>query len=178
MNKRQNIKPRIGIDIGRVIMAPVKDGKADTSFLSGSLERAMQTPPSPGAFDGVSALVDASGGQAWLISKAGANVQKKTKQWLREWDFYNKTGLQRGNLRFCLKRHEKAHHCRQLKINHFIDDRLDVLEHLQGIVPKLYLFGEQKRPEETPCWVTHLPDWVSTVSVVLRDLQDAQFQLQ
>ncbi|MDH3741826.1 MAG: hypothetical protein OER56_09535 [Hyphomicrobiales bacterium] len=172
MNKTQNIKPRMGIDIGRVIMAPVKGGKADTSFLTGNMERAMQTPPSPGAFDGVRALVDASHGQAWLISKAGANVQHKTKQWLREWDFFNETGMPRGNLRFCLRRHEKAHHCSQLKITHFIDDRLDVLEHLRGIVPNLYLFGEQKRPEDTPCWVTHVADWPFTTSVVLNDLAD------
>ena len=70
--------PHIGIDIGRVIMAPVRDGKADTSFLQGDLARALQTPPSPGAFAGVRRLVEACGGQAWLISKAGPSVQFKT----------------------------------------------------------------------------------------------------
>jgi len=40
--------PRLGIDIGRVIIGAVDDsGRADTSFLSGTLERAMETPPTP-----------------------------------------------------------------------------------------------------------------------------------
>jgi hypothetical protein len=63
MSEKRTIEPRIGIDIGRVIMAPIKGGKADTSFLNGSLERAMQTPPSPGAFEGVKTLVTAFSGQ-------------------------------------------------------------------------------------------------------------------
>jgi hypothetical protein len=42
---------RIGIDIGRVIMAATDaDGSADTSFLSGSLSAAMRTAPNEGAF--------------------------------------------------------------------------------------------------------------------------------
>ncbi len=159
--------PRIGIDIGRVIMAPVKDGKADTSFLSGSLERAMETPPSPGAFDAVRDLVELFDGEAWLVSKCGKTVQDKTKRWLRHWDFYGETGLRPENLRFCLKRPEKAGHCKQLKLTYFIDDRLDVLEHLEGIVPNLYLFGEQKT-NDFPGWLTHVPNWAEAWDAVSR----------
>ena len=151
-------------------MAPVKGGKADTSFLSGGLERALQTPPSPGAMEGVRGLVDAFAGQAWLISKAGPNVQEKTKRWLRHWDFYSETGLLRHHLRFCLERSQKAAHCKQLCITHFIDDRLDVLEHLRGLVPSLYLFGEQPRLGRVPDWVTHVDDWYETSDIVMRDL--------
>ena len=86
MSTKRTIVPRIGIDLGKVIMEPVVGGKADTAFLSGSIEKAMETPPSPGAFEGVKTLVAAFGGRAWLISKAGPNVQRKTKQWLRHWD--------------------------------------------------------------------------------------------
>jgi len=174
MNKHRNSEPRIGIDIGRVIMAPVKGGKADTSFLSGGLEKALATPPSPGAFVGVRSLVSAFGGRAWLVSKAGPNVQHKTKQWLRHWDFYGETGLPREHLRFCLERSQKVGHCRQLKITHFIDDRLDVLEHLHGSVAKLYLFGEQPSLDEVPDWVTPVADWRETTEAVLRDLAPDQ----
>ena len=169
-NTKQNKQPRIGIDIGRVIMAPVKGGKADTSFLSGGMEKALKTPPSPGAFDGVRDLVEAFGGQAWLISKAGPNVQDKTKHWLRHWDFYGVTGLPRHHLRFCLQRAQKAGHCKQLCITHFIDDRLDVLEHLRGLVPNLYLFGEQPGLDRAPDWVTPVIDWHETPGFVRRDL--------
>lgn len=41
MSDQQDLEPRIGIDIGKVIMTPVAGGKADTSFLGGSFERAM-----------------------------------------------------------------------------------------------------------------------------------------
>ncbi len=170
MSKKRTIEPRIGIDIGRVIMAPVKGGKADTSFLSGSLEKAMQTPPSPGAFENVKALAAAFGGRAWLISKAGPNVQHKTKQWLRHWDFFTATGLPADNLRFCLERPQKAAHCRQLKITHFIDDRLDVLEALREDVPHLYLFGEQPKLDAVPAWAVHVLDWQAASSAVLAQL--------
>ena len=49
---------------------------------------------------------------------------------------------------FCLKRPEKAIHCRELGITHFIDDRTDVLAAMIGVVPLLYLFGPQRG--ETP----------------------------
>ncbi len=153
-------------------MAPVKDGKADTSFLSGSVERAMETPPSPGAFDAVRDIVELFDGDAWLVSKCGKTVQDKTKRWLRHWNFYGETGLKPENLRFCLKRPEKAGHCKQLKLTYFIDDRLDVLEHLQGIVPNLYLFGEQKT-DSFPDWLIHAPDWAHAWEAVSRDVSEA-----
>lgn len=170
MASREKKEPRIGIDIGRVIMAPVKGGKADTTFLAGSLDRAMQTPPAPGAFEGVRTLVDAFAGQAWLVSKAGASVQYKTKLWFRHWDFFAETGLPSDHVRFCLRRSEKAAYCRQLKITHFIDDRLDVLQYLRGLVPHLYLFGEQPSLIDIPDWVIHVLDWPETTVRVLEEL--------
>lgn len=174
MAKKRNRQARIGIDIGKVIMAPIKGGKADTSFLSGNLERALETPPSAGAFDAVRQLVAAFEGQAWLVSKAGPSVQYKTKQWLKHWDFYGATGLPRAHLRFCLKRPEKAGHCKQLRITHFIDDRLDVLKHLRGSVPHLYLFGEQPGLDDIPDWVVHVADWQETTKAVLLDLKRSE----
>lgn len=173
MIKQKKTSPRLGIDIGKVIMSPISGGKSDTSFLSGDLQRAMQTPPSPNAFEGVKALVDAFDSQAWLVSKAGPNVQFKTKEWLKHWKFFAETGLPRDNVRFCLQRPEKAGHCKQLKISHFIDDRLDVLEHLRGIVSHLYIFGEQPRLNNIPDWVTHVADWRQTVETVVQDLADS-----
>ncbi len=174
MNKQRKREPGIGIDIGRVIMAPVVGGRADTSFLSGGLEKALGTPPSPGAFEGVRSLVSAFAGRAWLISKAGPKVQQKTKQWLRHWHFYDETGLPRTHLRFCLQRSQKSLHCRQLRLTHFIDDRLDVLEHLRGLVPDLYLFGEQPDLDGIPDWVTPVADWRETTEAVLERLAPLQ----
>lgn len=161
-----NRKHKIGIDIGRVIIGPVLNGKADTSFLGSTIKKSMETPPSPGALEGVKKLVEVFEGQAWLVSKCGPNVQYKTKKWLHHWDFYQLTGLLEQNVRFCLERHQKAAHCKQLKLNFFIDDRMDVLQHLQGIVPNLFLFGEQKSKVAIPRWVTHVKNWNETVEQV------------
>lgn len=168
MKKKQN---RIGIDIGRVIIGSVIGGKADTSFLGGSLDKALLTQPSPHAFDSVAKLVDLFDGNAWLVSKCGPSVQQKTKAWLKHWNFYQITGLPEGNVRFCLERPQKAHHCKQLKITHFIDDRLDVLENLRGLVPNLYLFGEQPKLDLIPNWVSHTDNWISVVDAVTSHLR-------
>ena len=158
--------PRLGIDVGKVIIGPVIGGKADTAFLGSTLEKAMDTPPSLNAFECITRLVDLFEGNAWLVSKCGPNVQQKTKAWLRHWNFHEITGLPVNNVRFCLERPQKAHHCKQLKITHFIDDRLDVLQHLNGLVPNLYLFGEQPKLDVIPDWVTHVENWINTADTI------------
>lgn len=150
---------RIGIDIGRVIIGPVIDGREDTSFLGKRLEDALHTPPAPGALAGVADLVARTGGSAWLISKCGPGVQAKTRAWLDHHKFWRVTGMDRSHLRFCLKRPDKALHARQLRLTAMIDDRVDVLAHLEGIVRERLLFGEQERP--APGWATHLRDWAA-----------------
>lgn len=135
---------RIGIDIGRVIMAPTAhDGRADTSFLHGSDEQAMQTPPADGAMEVIGQLVQATKGNVWLVSKAGPRIAALTTRWLSHVDFFRKTALPEGNVRFCRERADKALHARQLRLTHFIDDRADVLGHLRHVVPNLFLFGHQ-----------------------------------
>ena len=84
---------KIGIDIGRVIIGPVVNGREDTSFLGKRLEDALDTPPAEGAIEGVAELVERSRGQAWLISKCGPGVQAKTRAWLERQQFWRKTGM-------------------------------------------------------------------------------------
>lgn len=150
---------RIGIDIGRVIIGPVLNGRADTSFLGARLADALHTPPAPGAFAGVAELVARTDGQAWLVSKCGPGVQAKTRAWLDHHEFWARTGMDRRHLRFCLKRPEKALHARELGLTAMIDDRVDVLVHLEGIVRERLLFGEQDRP--APAWATAVRDWAA-----------------
>lgn len=175
MKNIKNITPRVGIDFGKVIISPIKGGKSDTAFLSGNLSCAMQTPPGAGAFAGVRALVDLFAGQAWVVSKAGPSVQQKSTQWMRHWNFHEETGLPFNHLRFCRRRSEKAEHCTQLGITHFIDDRLDVLRHLRGVVPHLYLFGEQPRLNQVPDWVTPISEWSETRSHIIKDLPQLEY---
>ena len=52
--------------LGAQVAGPVDDrGGADTSFLSGTPERAMQTPPAPGAFAAIARLARAFDGAVW-----------------------------------------------------------------------------------------------------------------
>jgi hypothetical protein len=158
----ESIKMKLGIDIGRVIIAPdAPNRRADTSFLGGSMEAALATPPYEGMFDVVPALVERFAGQVCLVSKAGPRVQEKTKRWLTHHQFYARTGISSRNVRFCLERAQKADHCRQLCVTHFIDDRADVLAHLDGVVANRYLFGPQKYPVQAQpgyVWVNTWPD--------------------
>lgn len=174
MTTSQLPRPILGIDIGRVIIGPVDDhGRADTSFLSGTVERAMQTPPAPGALDSIAQLARAFGGDVWLVSKCGPGIQAKTRRWLAHWHFWDATGIAPDHLRFCLKRPQKADHCRELAITHFIDDRVDVLEHLRGLVPHLYLFGADWRTRRAPAWALPVITWPRALAAVLATLPSA-----
>lgn len=158
---------KLGIDFGKVIMGPVLNGKADTTFLGGGFEQAMQTPPSEQAFEVIGRLVEAFERNVWIISKCGPSVQNKTKAWLKCWDFYAKTGMRTDRLRFCLQRHEKAEICKELSITHFIDDRSDVLEPMQGIVQHLFLFGEQPDELKIPQGIISVPNWIEAEKAIL-----------
>lgn len=155
MKNKQN---KIGIDIGRVIITP-GDDSSDTSFLRGNVQDALNTQPYPGAFETIAKLVQLYDGRVWLVSKAGPRTQEKTRLWLEHHQFYERTGIGKQQVRFCRQRHEKADHCRELQITHFIDDRIQVLRHLRYLVPKLYLFGEQKNGFINPHWIVPTLNW-------------------
>ena len=101
---------RLGIDVGRVLISPGEDSAPDTSFIGGTLEDALRTPPYEGMFDVVPALVNRFCGQVWIISKCGRRVQDRTLQWFDHHRFFERTGVNRLNVRFCLKRPDKALH--------------------------------------------------------------------
>lgn len=156
----------MGVDIGRVIICGVSDSSGeDTSFFQGGIDETLRTPAVEGAFETLPILVERFGGRVWLVSKCGERTQQRTLAWLDYHDFYRLTGIPADNVRFCRARQDKAIHCRELAITDFIDDRLDVLEALRGVVARCYLFGVQRHP--VPPWVTPTPDWAAVRSSVL-----------
>jgi len=156
--RKNQTEGRLGIDIGRVLMCPAdEDGRPDTSFLEADERAAMEVPPTPGMFEVVAGLVRMFEGRVWLVSKAGPRIERLTGRWLERHEFFERTGLRRDRVRFCRKREEKRGHALSLGLTHFIDDRTDVLEHLRGVVPHLYLFGVQTG--SIPPWTVHVADW-------------------
>ncbi|MGW4940301.1 hypothetical protein ACWEOZ_01740 [Actinoplanes sp. NPDC004185] len=158
---------RLGVDIGRVIIGGGAPGGHDTQFFSGDTARMLATPAVPAAIDTLARLVPLFG-QVWLISKCGERVQRHTRQWLDHHDFAARTGVPGDHLRFCLRRPDKAVHCAQLGITHFVDDKLDVHRALRGVVPHRYLFGPQRTPP--PDWVEHTPTWAAAEAAIRRSL--------
>jgi hypothetical protein len=151
---------RLGIDIGRVLMCPTRDdGRPDTSFLGAAGDDALATPPAPGMFDVVPALVSLFGGRAWLVSKAGPRIEALTRRWLQHHRFFERTALSPSHLRFCRRREDKRAHADELALTHFIDDRVDVLQHLRGAVDCLALFGVQTAA--IPEWTVPIPNWAT-----------------
>jgi len=164
-------EPVLGIDIGRVIIGAADlSGRADTSFLSGSDEVALSTPASEGAFDAIAELTRDFASRVWLVSKCGPRIQQLTRRWLQRQSFYERTGLRPDRVRFCRERHEKRDHCADIGATHFVDDRLDVLEHLNGLVPHLYWFGHQIGKASAPAWAQPVRDWSEARGLILSQL--------
>jgi hypothetical protein len=157
MTRRQ---PRLGIDIGRVII----DGSShpnggDTAFFEGDEATLLATPEMQGAFAAIATLHADFGGRVWLVSTCGPRVQARTLRWLAGHDFYGRTEVDPGNVRFCRMRPDKRRHCEELDLTHFVDDRPDVHKAIHGTVDYQYLFGQEVGTEHAvpaPAWADAL----------------------
>jgi len=151
-------EPRLGIDIGRVIIdGPAHRGAGDTAFFHGDEVAMLATPEMAGAVPAIARLVALFSGQVWLVSKCGPAVQARTLRWLDGHEFYQRTGLLPGNVRFCLTRPDKRQHCTELDLTHFVDDHPEVHAAIRGTVDHQYFFGPQREP--VPGYGIHVPDW-------------------
>lgn len=121
----------LGVDIGGVIIDRVSEDGPDAP-----------RRPVDGAFDAIRRLVaERFGERVWLVSRT--DEEAALVDWLDRSDFHRITGVARERVRFCRKRHEKAAICRETGISHFVDDRLEVLGHLVGLVRHLYLLDSR-----------------------------------
>ncbi len=163
-------QPRLGIDIGLVIIdGPSHPDGGDTAFFQGDIDALRRTPAMVGAFEMIPELVRRFDRQVWLVSKCGPRVQERTRRWLEHHEFFARTGIDPAHLRFCLRRPEKAIHCREFAITHFIDDQPEVHGALKGLVTHLYLFGPQPKP--APQWLTPVLTWADASRAVLESLE-------
>jgi len=159
-------QPRLGIDIGRVIIdgASHPDG-GDTAFFNGDEATMLATPEMAGSVDAIATLVSQVDGRVWLVSKASPKIQAKTLRWLDERDFYRRTGLPRDQVRYCRARADKRIHCVELELTHFVDDHPEVHEAIRGAVEHQYFFGPQREP--VPSYGVHTPTWPVALDLIL-----------
>jgi hypothetical protein len=155
----------VGIDFGGVIVRNLKKIPGeDTSLDDNTGPRVARE----GAFEAIREIVLACDGRVWIVSKAGPAMQARTHAWLEAADFFARTNMNPDNVCFCREREEKEKICRDLKITHFIDDRVHVMQILRGAVPLLYLFGEPGGERYCPPWATFVTVWSEVADLVTR----------
>ena len=135
MNAKEQI---LGIDIGGVIIDVWKHGN-DKLFFSDNF---LETPEVTGAFEAIRSLRK-SFDSIQFISHCSDENRARFIGWLKVHNFYKETGSKLENMTFCLSRSDKAPICKDLRITHFIDDRLEVLHSLTTVQNK-YLFQPRK----------------------------------
>jgi hypothetical protein len=154
--KGKILKNKLGIDVGGVISSAMNDHGHGDAFLN--------SPPIDGAVETIRDLVGWFGPEhVFLVSKCGFAMQYKTRRWLAAQNFYQHTGVEPDHVYFCLERKEKAGIARVLSLTHFIDDRLEILGYLRGVVPHRILFRGREREIDTNreelAHVVHVRSW-------------------
>jgi hypothetical protein len=153
----------LGIDIGGVIISRSGEG-ADTQFFTSAY---LETPPVPGAIEAISRLAHQRfDGRAHLVSKCGAAIAAKSREWLDAQKFFDRTGIPRENMHFCPTRQGKAPICERLGITHFVDDRADVLNWLTS-VPHRYQLDLDSRLPASNGKISRVPSWDAILDALL-----------
>jgi hypothetical protein len=158
-------EPRLGIDIGRVIInGPAHPAGGDTAFFQGDEVTMLATPEMDGAVEAIARLMHLMDGRVWLVSKCGPRVEARTLRWLAGHDFYRRTALPPDHVRFCRARADKRAHCQELALTHFVDDHPEVHAAIRGTVDHQYFFGPQSGP--VPDYGVHAPTWADAERLI------------
>jgi hypothetical protein len=122
----------IGIDGGGVIIERERDENNPLAPFSAV----------PEAFNSIKRLREVFGEKLFIVSAVGRqSVANAILIWLGSKNFFEETGVLPRQIFFVLKREHKASICKKLEITHFIDDRMEILSSLVGVVGNLYLFN-------------------------------------
>lgn len=160
---------RLGVDFGGVITDRVNDSE-DTSFFGDNFLNTTRTDGSFEALNNINQDAQFENG-IWIVSKCGQRIQDRTEQWLEHTKFYAQTGIPRDHKRFTTTRPGKAPIARELGLTHFIDDKLEVLSYLIGIVPHLYLYRPQEEEvqqyKDALPHITRVDDWGRLGKIIL-----------
>jgi hypothetical protein len=166
------VKIRFGVDVGGVIIQPGHDNSQDTSFFSDNF---LKTPPVDGVFEELARIVPECE-SVHLVSKCGIVVQKKTSAWLEHHNFYAKTGIPRENVMYCLERIDKEGIARKLRLNAFIDDRVEILSYLKEFCPILLAINarqnEMDKYSDLGAFYMHVSGWDKVWPVIQQKVRE------
>lgn len=131
-------QPALGVDVGGVIM----------DFLGLDQDDPRQTgdvvdiPPVTDSIESLATLnsSDKFAARVFLVSRYRGSGPEAVLSWLHHWDFFERTAIPENHFYPCAQRHEKLPIALDLHITHFVDDRAEVLSHMIGVVPHLFLF--------------------------------------
>lgn len=130
---------KIGIDIGGVIIDREKNDNTDTSLFGPNYLNALAVPDAIRAIATIHEQLCPN--ETYIISKCGANIERKSREWLKHNGFFEKTKISEDKVHFCRERADKAPIAQKLGLTHFIDDKLEVLGYMKDVVPNRILFN-------------------------------------
>jgi len=157
----------LGVDFGGVIVQR-SDENADTSFFT---DNYLETPAVAGVFEALGRLVrERFGDEVFVVSKCGFLTRQKMLRWFEYHDFYKRTGIKPSHVETCRTRAEKADICKKLGVTHFVDDRLEVLGHMNTVRHRYLLNWDEKEVEkfhEFLVYVWKMKNWEEAAADIL-----------
>jgi hypothetical protein len=159
--------PALGVDVGGVIVHLAGD-ETGASLLG---DRPLEAREVPGSLESLHLLqTGAFRGQVFIVSKAGPNVQERTRAWFEHIRFHEQTGIPEHHLHFARHDADKAVVCERLGITYFVDDSIAVLSHLDPVVHR-YLFTGGQRSDAAPpaprAWAMPTDNWAELTQLLL-----------
>ncbi len=130
---------RLGIDIGKVI---INRWQAKEQGLGNE-------PEIPGAIDSIRSIVKALGRENVFLISACNDEGMRNLQWFKRQGFFERTGFDPINARFCDRRGKKAGIAHGLGLTDFLDDRIGVLRRMTK-VETLWNFRPKENTAELP----------------------------
>lgn len=151
---------RVGFDVGGVIVRHRgdMDSGVDTAGLLG--DDYLHAQATAGALDTLADVVKRLGREnVHIISKCGAETEARTLEWMEYSGFFEKTGIERQHVHFCRDVKDKAPLVAKLKLDAFVDDRIDVLRpmlSLVGVRPLLFMPKQEILGQSPAFWIPRM----------------------
>lgn len=161
-------KIRLGVDLGNVIIDHAKFGTTPDYIRNGDY---LKIPPVTLALESIRLLLNGGIGTLIVIYNASDVADEKILSWVEHWVPNDVINDHRFNLTRSIGGRDKIRECIEYGITHFIDDRVEVLNFLNGRIPSLFLMNpnpdeKTTHSNETSSYV-EVEGWNELTSIIL-----------